>query len=176
MRKLFGLVMALLLLWVPGAIADSLTTDINLTAADGVGESVGTVTLEDSEYGLLLRPDLADLPSGVHGFHVHSNPACGPAAKDGDVVPGLAAGGHFDPADTGEHEGPYGDGHLGDLPPLYVGVEGEATVPMLAPRLTMSEVVGHSLMIHANGDNFSDQPKPLGGGGARLACGVVDEG
>ena len=27
-----------------------------------------------------------------------------------------AAGGQFDPLNTGDHEGPYGDGHLGDLP------------------------------------------------------------
>ncbi|HSS64217.1 MAG TPA: superoxide dismutase, partial [Gammaproteobacteria bacterium] len=26
---------------------------------------------------------------------------------------------------------------------------------------------------HASGDNYSDQPKALGGGGARMACGVV---
>jgi Cu-Zn family superoxide dismutase len=28
-------------------------------------------------------------------------------------------------------------------------------------------------MIHAGGDNYSDHPKRLGGGGARIACGVV---
>jgi superoxide dismutase, Cu-Zn family len=28
-------------------------------------------------------------------------------------------------------------------------------------------------MIHAGGDNYADAPKPLGGGGARVACGVV---
>jgi Cu-Zn family superoxide dismutase len=28
-------------------------------------------------------------------------------------------------------------------------------------------------MIHEGGDNYSDQPKPLGGGGARIACGVI---
>jgi Cu-Zn family superoxide dismutase len=28
-------------------------------------------------------------------------------------------------------------------------------------------------MIHAGGDNYSDTPKPLGGGGDRLVCGVV---
>jgi Cu-Zn family superoxide dismutase len=28
-------------------------------------------------------------------------------------------------------------------------------------------------MIHVGGDNMSDQPKPLGGGGARYACGVI---
>ena len=29
-------------------------------------------------------------------------------------------------------------------------------------------------MIHAGGDNYSDQPQPLGGGGARIACGVIN--
>ena len=33
--------------------------------------------------------------------------------------------------------------------------------------------MGRALMIHANGDNYSDIPKKLGGGGARVACGVV---
>ena len=28
-------------------------------------------------------------------------------------------------------------------------------------------------VIHEGADNFSDQPKPLGGGGARIACGEV---
>ena len=28
-------------------------------------------------------------------------------------------------------------------------------------------------MIHVGGDNHSDHPKPLGGGGGRLACGVI---
>ena len=28
-------------------------------------------------------------------------------------------------------------------------------------------------MIHAGGDNYADTPKPSGGGGERIACGVV---
>jgi hypothetical protein len=28
-------------------------------------------------------------------------------------------------------------------------------------------------MIHAGGDTYSDAPEPLGGGGPRIACGVV---
>jgi len=32
---------------------------------------------------------------------------------------------------------------------------------------------GRAFVIHEGGDNFSDQPKPLGGGGARIACGVL---
>jgi Cu-Zn family superoxide dismutase len=28
-------------------------------------------------------------------------------------------------------------------------------------------------MVHAGGDNFADHPQPLGGGGPRIACGVI---
>ncbi len=29
-------------------------------------------------------------------------------------------------------------------------------------------------MVHKGGDNHSDHPQPLGGGGARVACGVIE--
>jgi hypothetical protein len=54
-----------------------------------------------------------------------------------------------------------------------VGADGKATLPVLAPRLKVADIKGKSLMIHAGGDNYSDAPAPLGGGGARVACGVV---
>jgi superoxide dismutase, Cu-Zn family len=28
-------------------------------------------------------------------------------------------------------------------------------------------------VIHAGGDNYADQPAPLGGGGLRIACGAI---
>lgn len=85
----------------------------------------------------------------------------------------LAAGGHYDPAGTGKHEGYEGQGHIGDLPVLTVAADGNASTDVAAPRLKMSDVKSRSLMIHAGGDNYSDLPAPLGGGGARIACGVV---
>ena len=125
----------------------------------------GTVNLENTAYGLLLTPALSKLPPGLHGFHVHEHPNCDHA--------GMAAGAHLDPAKTGKHLGPYDDsGHLGDLPVLYVDSKGNATVPVLAPKLTAEQVDGHALMIHEGGDNYTDKPK-LGGGGNRIACGVV---
>ena len=147
---------------------------MSLTDESGVGEEVGTITLADTQYGLLLTPSLMGLPPGIHGFHVHQNPACGPGEKDGKIVPGLAAGGHYDPANTNSHEGPYGEGHLGDLPSLYVDMNGDSFTPVLAPRLTVADAVGHALMIHMDGDNFADMPAPLGGGGDRLACGAIE--
>lgn len=147
---------------------------IHATAADGVGAELGTVSAVDSAFGLLLTPALQGLEPGLHGFHVHQNPDCGPAEKDGAMVPGFAAGSHYDPAGSGAHMGPYdGSGHLGDLPPLFVAADGTASTPVLAPRVRTSDLAGRSLMMHAGGDNFSDEPKSLGGGGARAACGVV---
>lgn len=154
---------------LPAAIAIS----INLTDPNGVGKSIGSVRAEDTPYGLLLTPNLTDLSTGTHGFHVHEKPNCGPAQKEGNPVPGLAAGGHYDPQGTGKHEGPYRSGHLGDLPPLIVSQEGIATLPILAPRVKVADLSGRSLTIHAGGDNYSDTPQPLGGGGDRIACGVI---
>lgn len=139
----------------------------------GAGPSVGQVTVSESRYGLVFTPMLNGLPPGLHGFHVHQNPDCGPMEKDGKMVAALAAGGHYDPQKTNRHGTPWGDGHLGDLPPLFVDMNGNATQPVLAPRLKMADLKGRSLMIHAGGDNHADHPAPLGGGGARMACGVV---
>ena len=147
--------------------------EMNLVNDKGVAESVGTITAKDTQYGLMLMPDLKGLPAGVHGFHVHENPDCGISEKDGKITPAGAAGGHFDPSKTGKHEGPWGEGHLGDLPALYVGADGAATYPVVAPRLKLADIEGRALMFHAGGENHSDEPAPLGGGGARMACGVV---
>jgi Cu-Zn family superoxide dismutase len=157
------------------ALADTLVIPIHLTTDMGTGEEIGTVTAEDTPYGLLLTPSLKGLTPGLHGFHLHEHGTCECAEKDGKMTAALAAGGHFDPAKTGKHLGPYNaDGHLGDLPPLYVAPDGSATFAVLAPRLKVKDLKGRSIMIHAGGDNYSDTPAPLGGGGARVACGVAE--
>jgi Cu-Zn family superoxide dismutase len=155
------------------AFAAETSVTLNLASSQGVGSAVGTVRIVETPYGLAFYPDLKGLPPGLHGFHVHEKPACTPADKDGVAVAALAAGGHFDPQGTQRHGEPWGDGHLGDLPALYVAADGTASTPVLAPRLKLSDVRNRSLMMHAGGDNHSDQPAPLGGGGARVACGVI---
>lgn len=158
-----------------GATAAHETMEITMNHVSryGVGEAIGTVTATRTAHGILFTPNLRGLTPGLHGFHVHENPDCGAVEKDGAKVAGLAAGGHYDPKSTGRHLGPYAEGHLGDLPALFVSAEGTATHPVLAPRLKIHDLDNRSLMIHASGDNYSDEPKPLGGGGARMACGVV---
>jgi len=152
---------------------EALKIELRLADETGQGKPVGTISAVQTAYGVLLTPDLNGLAPGIHGFHLHGNPDCGPKEQDGKMVPALAAGGHFDPAKTNRHAGPYGSGHLGDLPAIYVAADGKAAYPVLVPRLRLDDLKGHSLMIHAGGDNHSDHPQKLGGGGARIACGVV---
>jgi Cu-Zn family superoxide dismutase len=151
----------------------SVVIRMNLVDENGIGASAGTVTVTESKFGLVFTPELAGLPAGLHGFHVHENPSCLPGEKDRKKVPALAAGGHYDPQKTGQHGFPWGDGHLGDLPALYVNADGVANQPVLAPRLRLSDLAGHSLMVHAGGDNHADHPVALGGGGTRMVCGVI---
>ncbi|ART63505.1 superoxide dismutase family protein [Kushneria marisflavi] len=172
MKRLF-LASALLAL-TPLAMADT-TVELHKATDKGPGESVGSVTFKDTDYGLLATPDISGLPGqGMHGFHLHTNPSCDPSTTDGKVTPAGAAGGHFDPKGTDTHAGPYvEDSHLGDMPLLVADNDGNITTPVLAPRLKESDLGGHAIVIHEGGDNYSDTPK-LGGGGARWACGVVE--
>lgn len=155
------------------AMAAEGSATLNLLTDTGNGQAVGTVTITDTKYGLVFTPALSGLPPGLHGFHVHDKGSCAPGQQDGKTVPGFAAGGHYDPANTKKHGLPWGDGHLGDLPGLVVDAGGNATNPVLAPRLKLADVKGRALMVHMGGDNHSDNPAPLGGGGARMACGVI---
>ncbi|HEX8956179.1 MAG TPA: superoxide dismutase family protein, partial [Burkholderiaceae bacterium] len=94
----------------------SLTVPMNMVDEKGVVTPAGEITVTESQYGLIFWPSLSGLPTGLHGFHIHENPSCDAGMKDGKPVPAMAAGGHWDPMKTEKHAGPYGDGHLGDLP------------------------------------------------------------
>jgi Cu-Zn family superoxide dismutase len=159
-----------------GAVsAAELRAEMHRATPSGPGEAVGTVTIADGPAGAVIKTDLKGLPPGPHGFHVHEHGSCAPAPQNGQVAPAGAAGGHLDPQHTGHHAGPQGQGHLGDLPVLQVAPDGAATATLTAPRIDdVAKLRGKALMIHAGGDTYSDQPQPLGGGGARLACGVLE--
>ncbi|MHB8248743.1 MAG: superoxide dismutase [Cu-Zn] SodC [Acidithiobacillus sp.] len=157
---------------MPLAAAADIVVPMNLVDEKGLGKAAGQVIISESRYGLVFTPALTGLAPGLHGFHVHQNPDCGPKEKDGKMIAALAAGGHYDPEKSNRHGTPWGDGHLGDLPPLFVDSNGNAAQPVLAPRLVISDLKGRSLVVHAGGDNHADHPAPLGGGGNRQVCGI----
>ena len=174
MRRLFAvLLVCIAMIWPDPARAASLEIKIQRISADGVGEAIGSVTARDSDQGLEIIPSLSGLTPGEHGFHLHANGSCESALNgEGEPVAGLAAGGHWDPDETGEHLGPFGNGHRGDLSRLVVNDDGTTPTSVVAPRLSTTDLRGKALVVHAGGDTYSDTP-PLGGGGARIACGVV---
>lgn len=159
----------------PKPEAASILVPMALVTTAGPGAGIGAIRLSDGPTGVVLELDLHGLPPGDRGFHVHEVGSCDPAPNaQGVLAPAQAALGHLDPARTGKHEGPAGSGHLGDLPLIHVGPDGRANQTLSAPRLgPVASLRNRALMIHAGGDTYSDTPAPLGGGGARIACGII---
>ena len=163
-----------LLLWPGAAAADNITITMNSISDDGIGESIGTIEAQDGPNGLVIRPSLQGLSEGEHGFHLHAGESCEIDRNgDGMAVAGLAALGHWDPDQTNSHQGPFGEGHRGDLSRLIVDADGVTRTDVVAPRLSSTDLRGRALIVHAGGDTYSDTP-PLGGGGARIACGIAN--
>lgn len=143
------------------------------TEGNGQGLPIGTVSLNNTPIGLKVHVIAHDIEPGTHGFHVHQNPDCAPLQKGDFIERAGAAGGHYDPKETGKHAGPMGKGHQGDLTPLIANASGRVDATFYVKNVTVSDFKGRSLIVHEGGDNFSDTPLPLGGGGARFACGII---
>ncbi len=102
-----------------------------------------------------------DQPIGPHGFHIHENCNC----EVGDVNdPFMGAGEHWNPTNQ-----PHGN-HVGDFPVLFSN-NGYARMAFFTNKFKPCQVVGRSLIIHQNPDDYRTQP--AGNSGKRLACGII---
>lgn len=86
---------------------------------------------------------------------------------NGNLVVGGGLGGHWDPDNTQKHAGPDGDGHRGDLDALTINDDGSINQVVISAKIKYGDVKGRSFVIHANPDNYTDEPAN-GGSGARL--------
>jgi len=137
------------------------------------GTDVGTISLTQTEHGVVVAVAVKGLPAGRHGLHIHTAGACAPDF--------MAAGGHFNPAGTEHGFHAPGGYHAGDLPNLDVAADGTATAEFFVPGLTIhgpaSEALpyalhdadGAAIMIHAATDDY----KTMASSGGRQACGVI---
>jgi len=124
----------------------------------------GTVRFYDTAYGTVVFAEILGLPlsvdgskSPIFGFHIHSGNTCG----GGDFSDTM---GHYDP-ESMPH--PY---HAGDMPPL-IGVRGIAFAAFLTDRFTAEEIIGRTVVIHEDPDDFTTQPS--GNAGRKIACGEI---
>ena len=120
----------------------------------------GMVRFYQQPGGVLVEVSVRGLPrnkTGFYGFHIHNGRSC-----LGSVFP--YSGTHYNPTNQMH---PF---HAGDLPSL-LGMEGRAYLAVLTDRFSISEILGHTAIIHAEADDFRSQP--AGNPGEKIACGVI---
>ena len=142
------------------------------TLKNADGKEVGKATLTGAKDGVKIQVEVASLPPGKHGIHVHAVGKC-------DAPLFKAAGGHFNPA-LKQHglQNPEG-AHAGDLPNLVVGKDGKAKATFTAKGATLGEgkgslfgTDGTAIVVHADPDD--EKTGPAGNSGVRIACGVIE--
>ncbi|SEI58655.1 superoxide dismutase, Cu-Zn family [Deinococcus reticulitermitis] len=144
---------------------------------DTEGKITGNVRLLPEIGGTRVLVEVSGLKPGQHGMHIHVNPSCDPGPDpSGNTIPFGAAGGHFDPGDSGNHDQPTtpnDQGHGGDLPMITVGTNGRGSANFKTTKVKMSgaeSVLGRSVIIHADPDDYATDP--AGNTGARERCGI----
>ena len=150
----------------PAAPADR-TASATLEGRSGSAVT-GVVTFTSRGDKLFVDARVSGLTPGEHGFHVHEVGDC--SAPDA-----TSAKGHFNPA--GKSHGHHGgaERHAGDMPNLRADASGGASfageLSLLSLGNDANGIVGRSVVIHADPDDFKSQP--AGNSGKRVACGVI---
>lgn len=124
----------------------------------------GLVKFYQTPYsGVLVEAEIFNLPnqtmpdsSNYYAMHIH---------QTGDCSENFA--------NTGEHYNPTNaahPNHEGDLLPL-LGNEGYAWLSFYDKRFKIEDILGRSVVIHSQPDDFHTQP--AGNSGAKIACGTI---
>ena len=110
---------------------------------------------------MLIVAEVSGLPrgseTGFFGFHIHQGRDC-----SGAGFPGTE--GHYNPLGQGHSE------HAGDLPPL-LWCKGNAYLSVRTDRFSVNEIIGRTVVIHSDPDDFHTQP--TGNAEKKIACGVI---
>jgi Cu-Zn family superoxide dismutase len=144
----------------PNAIA-------RLTGDDRHPKLSGTVYFYKAGNGILVAAEVFGLPSnqsscsgGIFAFHLHEGENCTGTPQDSFADAKM----HYNPNGC-DH--PY---HAGDFPPLFEN-RGYAWLAFYTERFSLSEVIGRTVIIHDQPDDFHTQP--AGNSGRKIACGTV---
>lgn len=124
----------------------------------------GLVKFYQTPYaGILVEAEIFGLPnvkelnsSNFYAMHIHEFGNCSDQFSQ--------TGNHYNPTNQNHPE------HMGDLLPL-LGNQGYAWSAFYDKRFTIDEIIGKSVIIHANRDDFTTQPS--GDSGTKIGCGVI---
>lgn len=130
----------------------------------------GNVSFFNTASGVLVFADLWGMPKttgpcreNFHAFHIHEGNKCSGNAAD----PFADAKGHYNPNNC-EHPS-----HAGDMPPLMVTKDGRAFLAFVTDRFELKNIIGRTVIIHSNADDFHTQPS--GSAGKKIACGLITQ-
>ena len=118
---------------------------------------------------ITLAAEIQGASPGLHAIHIHAYGDC--SAPDG-----TSAGGHWNPTDVAHGKWGEGEFHLGDIGNITVGEDGTGRITLTTDLWEIGtgsdiDVVGKSIIVHADADDFVSQPS--GNAGARIGCGVI---
>jgi Cu-Zn family superoxide dismutase len=130
--------------------AASATVTFHRSGSDGGSQAIGTIKLDDTQYGLQFTPDLTGLSGGIHNWQARVASDCPAMAGKKSATPPPAKA---DPI---------------DLPPLAATASGNVTIPVIAPKLKLANLRGRALVIDSGGDVDNGDPS-----GQRIACGAL---
>lgn len=132
-----------------------------LRGSEAAPELGGTIHFYQFRRYVLVKAQVKGLPqsnqTGFFALHIHSGASCA-----GTDFP--ATLGHFDPL------GAPHPAHAGDLPPL-LSCGGSAYLEVITNRFRLWDVMGRTVVIHSDADDFRSQP--AGNAGTKIACGVI---
>lgn len=118
---------------------------------------------EASNGGILIEAEIFGLPQtdsleipAFFGFHLHETGDCSDHFSH--------TGGHYNP---GQRPHPQ---HKGDMP-LLRSSDGYAWLAFYDDDMKLYDIVGRSIVIHRDRDDFMSQP--AGNAGEKIACGVI---
>ena len=110
---------------------------------------------------VLIEAKIFRLPkaseTGFFGFHIHQG-------RDCSEVGFSRTEGHYNPVELAHPE------HAGDLPPL-LWCKGNAHLSVKTDRFSVNEIIGRTVVIHSDPDDFHSQP--AGNAGKKIVCGVI---
>ena len=120
--------------------------------------------------GVLVNAEIYGLPvenpicsNHVFGFHIHEGTSCTGTREN----PFANAGTHYNPGGC-EHPA-----HAGDMQPLFATYDGFAWNTFLSDRFKWGDILGHTVIVHADPDDFHTQPS--GNSGLMIGCGVIEK-
>ena len=112
--------------------------------------------------GLMVEAEFTNLPNlptnspRFLGFHLHENGNCSNNFAN--------TGMHYNPTNAAH---PY---HIGDFPAI-LNSNGYAYLAFYDGFLTLPQILGRSVIVHSQRDDYTTQPS--GDSGDKIACGVV---